>query len=168
VRLLDSPYLVSVDPGNDGCGVALWSVSGELLRAGYAAPRRRLPEPAARWMEVAHAVIGYAGVLNPEDVAIEVPQVYPDDPVPPNDLITLAMVAGVVLGHLSPLRATRYLPREWKGQVPKKVQHERLRAHLKSAELGRLDLPAPSLQHNVWDAIGIGMHHLTVTRRRVK
>jgi hypothetical protein len=41
---------------------------------------------------------------------------------------------------------------------------ERIQSKLSVAEAKTIDLPAKSYQHNVWDAAGIGLHHL----RRLK
>lgn len=54
-----------------------------------------------------------------------------------------------------------YTPKQWKGQVPKDVHHERLARVLSASELvlwGAVD-------HNAKDAIGIGLFHLGRTKR---
>lgn len=132
---------LSVDPGID-TGWALWS-----------------------WPEV---VLVGAGVGRPPveracRLAIEKPQVYPRSPVPPNDLITLALKAGRYIGAFeSPgLEAVTVLPHEWKGNLPKDICEARVRKHLSVGELALVATGAGvpmSLQNNMWDAIGIGLH----------
>jgi hypothetical protein len=94
-------------------------------------------------------------------VAVEVPQIYgPRQQKRPNDLIKVALLVGA-LGGLLPesLPIKEYRPSNWKGQVPKKIMVERIKAKLSAEERGRVLLPsAKSEEHNVYDAVGIGLH----------
>ncbi len=55
---------------------------------------------------------------------IERPTIYPRSPVPPNDIITLAIEAGRLS---APFRDVQWvLPRKWKGTAPKAVMHARI------------------------------------------
>lgn len=136
--------LVSCDPGVHHCYFAEW----EGARLVYAF--RGVPQTWSR------------GACS-EHLAIEVPQVYPgmrrEDP---NDLIDLATSAGIVIGSAQWASVTRYRPREWKGQTPKKIDHERTLKVLTAAERSVYDGcdVAQSLRHNILDAIGIGLRHL--------
>jgi len=49
-----------------------------------------------------------------------------------------------------------YLPREWKGQVPKLIHHNRLQRHLTPIELATWS----NADHNARDAVGIGLFDL--------
>ena len=113
------------------------------------------------------------GVGTPPDcekhLAIECPQVYPNQPVPPNDLITLAIQVGryaqLALGFGS--RVTTVLPHEWKGNMPKDVCAARIMKALSAEERAIVDavkLPKTK-RHNMLDAIGIGLYAF---RREVK
>jgi hypothetical protein len=130
---------VSIDPGLQ-TGWAAWC-GGKLLACGLGDP------PLARLR-----------------CAIELPQVYPRSPVPPNDLITLAYQAGRYVGrYAGGVEITTVYPHQWKGQLPKAVCAARVRAALlpkrgEPAVLeGALASVATSRQHNVLDAVGIGL-----------
>jgi hypothetical protein len=102
------------------------------------------------------------------NVMIELPQNYPSNPVPPQDLITLAFLAGryanAARGDASVVHTI--FPHEWKGNLPKPVCEARVRARLTPGELGivaALEAPKGEM-NNVWDAIGIGL----VAFRKIK
>jgi len=88
---------------------------------------------------------------------IELPQVYPSHPVPPNDLITLAFLAGRYAGRGADVSTV--FPHQWKGNLPKDVCAARVRAKLSAREreiIGRCGVTEKQL-HNVMDAIGVGL-----------
>lgn len=95
-------------------------------------------------------------------VVIEFPWVYPAHPVPPNDLVTLAFLAGRYAGALTGEVYTVF-PHQWKGNLPKDVCAARVRARLSPEERAIVDAcDVPEKQrHNVMDAIGIGLFFLT-------
>ena len=133
---------LAIDPGVRGTGWALFSTtSGALLEAcGGGMP----PFEHAR------------------RVVIELPQVYPYDPVPPNDLITLACLVGRYATAATALEATEvYLirPHAWKGTMPKQVCTSRIRFRMRPEEVAMAEgcgVPAGQL-HNTLDAVGIGL-----------
>jgi hypothetical protein len=92
---------------------------------------------------------------------IEVPQVYPQHPVPPNDLILLAFTAGRYAGRAKGV-VTIVFPHAWKGNLPKDVCAARVRAKLSLDEQKIVDKcgAAKSYMHNVMDAVGIGLYFL--------
>lgn len=168
---------LAVDPGLRGCGCAVFSgadTAFRLERAGYVVG----PETAGRgpevWRQMGRVVkkwwLGGYGVFDPSvppwTLVAEVPEVYPGMPkTDPNDLIDLAGVVGAIAGALD-LPTHFYLPRQWKGQLPKGVGVLRALAHLSDEERKRVE-PAPmkSLDHNVADAVGIGLFHAGRFRR---
>jgi hypothetical protein len=91
-------------------------------------------------------------------VVIELPQVYPRQQVPPNDLIALAFLAGRCAGRARGAVST-VLPHQWKGNMPKEVCAARVRAALSPEERAVVDAcDVPDKQrHNVLDAVGIGL-----------
>jgi hypothetical protein len=156
--------LISIDPGVKMAGVAAWS--NQTLKGAWLVRGRG-------WRDTAFEVYKHLQcnfldpVLAELEIAIERPQIYVQARLKgnPNDLVTLALMAGAtcaILGRQT--QVTEYLPREWKGQVPKETMTERIQSKLSVAEAKTIDLPAKSYQHNVWDAAGIGLHHL----RRLK
>lgn len=163
------PLLVSVDPSIRSTGLALW-IDGALTRverwrtvggdAVTPAERARL---VARWMERDLAEIW--------DLAIELPQVYAPGRGggPARDLISVALVVGACAA-VCPGEVATYEPRSWIGALPKATSGDpresprgaRIWSRLSEAER---EVAVELLQHDVWDAIGIGLHHLGRTRR---
>ncbi|KKN50651.1 hypothetical protein LCGC14_0630780 [marine sediment metagenome] len=152
-------HTVSIDPGVNEIGIAAWS--GTEL-AGAALIKKNgdwlsLVRDATSW------VLDWAMDVN--IVVIEKPQVYRQHLLKgdPNDLISLAVVVGAIANDFKrewpSVHVELLLPREWKGQTPKKVSVERTQRALTAAETRRVELPkTKSLHHNVWDSVGIGLH----------
>lgn len=142
---LGAGWHLSVDPGRH-TGWALWYPPGtakhELVACGVGRP----PLDSACFL------------------VIELPQVYPHSPVPPNDLITLAFQAGRYVGEFQASRghdAVYTLPHAWKGNLPKNVCENRVRMRLTVAELkiahDAEEVVPKAQHHDMWDAIGIGL-----------
>ncbi len=146
--------IAAIDPGKNHTALALFERThdrgAEYLR-GWLIPSGTYPD-GLRYL-----------AADVSCVVMELPQVYPgarqNDP---NDLIAVAYAGGVVSGYFGPqvLRET-LSPSAWKGQVPKEVTQLRLLGTLHQIELGRLEndlqgIPC-HLQHNLFDAIGLGL-----------
>lgn len=105
---------------------------------------------------------------NPDEVLIERPVVYPRDGIKKaSSLITVAIIAGgaaVAFGCETWTSVDFVEPRTWKRQVPKKIHNERILTALDPEETelvcSRFQSEPDSLQHNVVDAIGIGLYKL--------
>ena len=158
--------LVAIDPGVKAAGVALFE-DGELASAWLSRGKT--------WTETARAVrLAVENRLPLEIIrdchaAIEKPQVYRTEFLKgdPNDLIDVALMAGAAVSGFDPKHVKSYLPKEWKGQVPKAVMTKRIKGWLSKEEHERVELPkAGTLRHNVWDAVGIGVQHLRLQRNR--
>lgn len=132
--------LLAIDPGTNTGWAVFGGRAGWLLACGIGEPP--IDSTAAR-------------------VVIELPQVYPSHPVPPNDLVTLAFLAGRYAGRPAGEVFTVF-PHEWKGNLPKEVCAARVRARLSEDERAVIDAcDVPKGQkHNVLDAIGIGLFAL--------
>jgi hypothetical protein len=129
--------LLAIDPG-EHTGWAVFDVIGVLIGCGLGDPH---VERAAR-------------------VVIELPQVYPQQQVPPNDLIALAFLAGRYASKAGDgAEISTILPHQWKGNMPKDVCAARVRFKLAPEEKAVVDaISVPKGQkHNVMDAIGIGL-----------
>ncbi|TQF13721.1 hypothetical protein FJV41_22360 [Myxococcus llanfairpwllgwyngyllgogerychwyrndrobwllllantysiliogogogochensis] len=166
--------LLAIDPGLRECGIALFDLdSGELLAAGMPTNPERKARGLSAWARMAEGVAAFvssfleplraAGGTLSITVASECPQVYTagKSKGDPNDLIELAGVVGRVAGALGATSERSYLPREWKGTLDGDVMVERIKARLgeRPHEHLRVQLPrASEKHHNVWDAIGIGLH----------
>lgn len=143
--------LLSVDPGVKACGMAVWQ-DGQLLSASMESDLCCFPG----------FVTLHSLCYKVDWLAIEKPQVYRQSRLKgdPNDLIDVAIVVGQVMARVD-RPADLYRPRDWKGTVDKNVMCRRIESRLDVNERASVWLPkAKSLQHNVWDAIGIGLHHL--------
>lgn len=124
------------------------------------------PGQHAGWALFADTRLAACGLGSPlaehvRRVVIELPQVYPRHPVPPNDLITLAFLAGRYAGA-SAGEVFTVSPHQWKGNLPKDVCAARVRARLSPEERAVVDaVDVPEKQrHNVLDAVGIGLFAL--------
>lgn len=158
-------HLLAVDPGARGAGVAAFA-GGLLRRAAYVENTARRGADAAACRSLAVAVRRYfdaIGRVEFTEVACEWPQVYAPGKQKgdPNDLLALVGVSVGICALYAGADVSSYLPAQWKAQMPKGVAHERVLARLSAEERNEIWLPsAKGLQHNVLDAIGIGLHHL--------
>ncbi len=166
--------VLSVDPGVRKSGVALWTPGGVLKMA-------RLVESAVKegdgaiWSDMADQIRDALRFEEVTELVIEKPQVYPRETCDPNDLINLTGTVGAVVHEFAACGEVKvYLPREWKGQVPKPeraaepyIIAERLKKALTPDELATVKLPKAAAKcWDVWDAVGIGFHYLLLRRPR--
>jgi hypothetical protein len=135
--------VISGDPGaNPGLGV--FGHSSQLIDCGI------------DWLELWRP---YADTL-----VIEKPTIYPHSKARPNDIVTLAISAGRLAERVDARAEVWVLPRQWKGQIPKTkrledyIIYKRVMAALN--ELERAVLAQHGSDHNVVDAVGIGLWHL--------
>ena len=149
-------YTVAIDPGKKAVGWALFSDKnliqcGLVINEGGPAQLNAAMEDA---FQDFHAAV----------VVVEVPQMYQQRFLKgdPNDLIDVALAAGMAVGNLAPcgdedIELVR--PRKWKGTRPKKVCNQLTLKTLTPAELAIYENTEclASLRHNVIDAIGIGL-----------
>lgn len=136
--------LLTVDPGQT-TGWALF-ISNALIGAG-----------ATTKFELLDRVIVV------DRVVIEKPAWYgSDNKVDVNDLIELAVFVGEVKRKFHPQPVDTVLPVTWKGTVPKKIHNQRVLNALTTEE--RELLPkrprAGDHDHNMLDAVGLGLWHL--------
>ncbi len=154
--------ILAIDPGLRHCGLAVFNpLGGELVFATLVRnPELKLRGPRA-WLEMAEAVelvLKMAG-FKASTLVLEVPQVYFGRSVG-SDLIELAGVDGAICYAVNPDEVFGYLPREWKGQVPKEIHNERVLKSLSPGERALLPKLPKSLAHNVTDAVGLGRFHI--------
>ena len=146
--------VISVDPGKDA-GIALWK-RGRLHWAGLA---RGTWHEAAKVASVKIQTRINSGLFDAKLVA-EVPQFYGTGGKRANDLLGLPLMVGALTGYLrlECESVETLFPKEWKGQVPKNVMVKRVLKKLERGEKEVIDKVAKTLQHNIYDAIGIGLH----------
>ncbi len=89
-------------------------------------------------------------------VVCERPMIYPRSHARPNDIVTLAISAGRYVALAKGKTEFWYQPRQWKGQVDKKIMQQRILRLLWPEELKLVK----DANHDVFDAVGIGLFHL--------
>jgi hypothetical protein len=152
--------LIAIDPGLRYCGVAI-AERGNLVACALIANPDKQGRNAAAWSSMAKAVRGWALLHGPFDRArSETPQVYQPGHhggkrIDPGDLLQLQGVVGALSMAFDGLETVQ--PYQWKGQLPKEVCAGRIMARLSPEEAAVLAACqcAPSLKHNVMDAVGI-------------
>jgi hypothetical protein len=164
-------YVIAVDPGIRGCGVALFR-GGVLVDCEY------VRNPVKKGADF-DAVVGAARAVDawcfrsleaiPNDVGwstrvvLEFPQVYTASKSKGdnNDLLPLAAVDGAIAALLG-CPATRVAPRDWKGSMAHEAVEHRVASRLDGDEMFVIDeafgRAGKTLAHNVTDAVGIGLH----------
>lgn len=144
--------ILAVDPGAT-TGWAYFHPTGKLSCAGY---------------EKHKLFLGYCFDDEDLELVVEIPRVYPyGGKGDPNDLIDLAVKAGEIRGRFSWQRSIEAHPATWKGSVPKDVHHRRVLAALSAEEVALLPKTPRSKKydHNMLDAVGLGLWHLGRLRR---
>lgn len=174
--------IVAVDPGLTACGVALFNEHGYLTHAELAVnevgTNADLP---ARWEGAALAVAetiarcssdAFPLVAAGRLLVVEMPKVYPAarQKGDQNDLMNLAGAVASLFALVHHANRRLLYPRDWKGTLDPDEMIERIAGksnpdgqrvggRLFPLEHLAVRLPsAKSLQHNVWDAVGIGLH----------
>lgn len=145
---------LAVDPGIRGCGVSFF-LDESLHFAVYVKNTYVSGNGPAEARAVAQAVAQW-----PADVLVlEYPRIYPGPRQrgDPNDLLPLAGVVCALAALYPRAQIVRYFPRDWKGTVDPDVMIRRVQGRLTPEETARVVLPCQSLQHNTWDAVGIGL-----------
>ncbi len=154
---MDSRIKIMIDPGDD-TGWSKWE-DRQLVSCGLCHPEDYPELPF---------VIG----LPKESInlTIENPEVYSGNrQVDPNNLVTLGRKVGELLGvyrayyHLLgiPLSYDIVLPKQWKGQVPKEIHHDRELPKLDGTEkrvlLSAMRSVSEGKRHNIKDAVCLGI-----------
>lgn len=135
---------LAIDPGADQ-GWALIHDNGILYSCGLSEAPNDFPS---------NVIAGAVCIL-------EHPVIYPDGEAKPSTIITLALRAGRAEGWAqSKGWTTEWVePRTWKGMVPKRIHHNRIKAKLSPEELEIFQWVAEKVgakAHNVLDAIALG------------
>jgi hypothetical protein len=140
--------MISVDPG---------------AHPGYAVfDRKVLIHAGTEWVE--------AWRPHCDELVIEHPVIYPRSKASPNNIVTLAITAGRMAQRVNAREETWYTPRAWKGQVRKTkriedyIIYRRVIHNLSDSEnltlAWVLGIVLKAHEHDVVDAVGLGLHHL--------
>lgn len=164
--------ILSIDPGKRQVGFALWHPgTNELFRAGLITTACPYDDDLLVCMITATAVLRYLdGTAVITEYVAERPRIYPLSKqvkngrrTDPNDLpplmgVSVAIGAGLMLRACGEkFMAQSYLPREWKGTLDKRTMNARAWSRLTPAEQDRVTMKK---DHNVLDALGIGLKYL--------
>lgn len=139
--------ILTIDPAVHMCALAMFGDDHTLTWCAYVPSGKR---PVLPRVDIA-------------EVVLERPKVYPKaKSVDPNDLIRVAQAGGWMAGACAPQAIlTEVEPATWKGQIPKAVHSARMQKVLSPAEMRAIIIGsqyvADSLQHNIWDAVGLGL-----------
>ncbi len=154
---------VSIDAGLRGCGVGVFTGS-ELTRALYVPNPERTARGTKAWRAMAMAVVaaltlsGALGTLVVERMETYGPRHQKGSQA---DLHELTGVTGALAYALPAVTNVDYLPKQWKGQVPKEIHHERARRVLSELEgqllAQRLASIPTSYRHNAMDAVALAL-----------
>lgn len=165
-------YLLTVDPGLNACGAALF-YQGALVMA-WAERAVEPVEGMDRWARMAQGVWARVAETSKVDLdadaymIVETMRPYPTRSVPVEDLIALAAVGGAMsaaarLYDWTPLGVDAPT---WNGQVPGDVRRMRTQGWVAEHEwLDKVDLNTTKrFQQDVWSALGIAKFALTGRR----
>ena len=164
--------ILAIDPGLRVNGMAIFSPTGRLLRAGLATSTCKPPVrgPIA-WQASAKAAKnwyyskdseGERVFGDPAFVLVEGQMINFERTRDPNDVLQCNGSAGaltMVFPDATLINIER--PEHWKGSLPKATMTERIKQRIESSpeEFRRIEPCVASLYHNVLDAIGIGLWH---------
>lgn len=160
--------VVGIDPGVRACGVSAY-IDKRLYRAtlvkNSATKGQSVVEARAMACSVSQWLFNACPLLPPHfDLFVECPMVYGATFQKGNQntsIIPLALVVGAIVAQFSSaVTVHQYAPREWKGTMDPDAAIDLIKARLSPDEHTRVFLPAPSLAHNVWDSVGIGLKAL--------
>ncbi len=155
--------ILSVDGGINCCGCALFK-GYELHRAWLV---RSVVRTEASFLE--RCVLMARGVMRSltlEEIQTikvfvgEWPQIYTRNKSkgnPNTSLVPLAGVIAAIAAQLPAAKVVQYLPREWKGTADGDQFTEYIKRRLTEGELEKVQACPPSLAHNVFDGIGLGL-----------
>lgn len=152
---------MAVDPGLRACGVAIFD-DGFLTEAYLVRSEEKTHRGPVAWQAMVRAM-----PLAVRPVRVEFPKAYygAKQQADHADLLELAAVVGALAARYEPQGCGIIAPAEWKGQLSKEECRRRIRERLDDRELLVLD---GVKDHNVWDAVGIGLHATgRFVRRRV-
>lgn len=148
--------MISFDPGKNRLAWAQW-YDLVLVNAGCFTSNRKSTQEATSDL-CAQVRDRFPST---QEHVVELPRIYPNGKTPnPESLVPLILVCGGLNGP----QTTFYRPADWKGQLPKKVTQGRIDRALLGEELDALQAALArhkkALAHDIYDAVGVGLHHL--------
>lgn len=150
--------MIAIDPGKN-TGIAAFNTGGDLIYCCLVKYQKEFG-----YFSYIRQILWAMEYFTPLQVAIERPQIYPQrqQKGDPNDLIDVAILAGICIGAAQDCSIDLVKPHAWKGSRPKTVDVNYTKSLLSPVEkriLEKCDCIKSEL-HNVIDAIGIGLWKL--------
>lgn len=150
--------IICIDPGTRLCGVALF-VDGRIVGADVIQSTKgsRIDDTVAgRAHDMARQLLAINDYI--ELAVVERPVIYPDSRERDNDIVDLAVTAGVLAGAFD-CELCMPTPRQWKGSVPKAIHNSRTRDACPAADK-LISQIRSTLRNHAWDAVGLGLWYL--------
>ncbi len=130
---------------------------------------RNMKELSHKLKEIWHADSGFSS--EPSVLVIEQPDMYRGSPVNPRSLLDLASFVGEIAANFSPRNVLRPTPKEWKQNKSKDSTKDELLKICDSTGLKNIQRDIDSIaldkQHNVFDAMGLGLYGLRVMNNQL-
>ena len=168
---VESHLLMTVDPGWDNLGVAIfWHGKLRMCDALYARwghdlyQMRKMGDVAAQWFRD-----NRPGRCSTRDATLAIERMRgrpenKDNLAITDKLIDLGVISGVILGQGAADHLIHVEPAHWTQMRPKPVNHERIKKRLDAEETAVLDSAlkrCDNAEHiDILDAVGIGLHLL--------
>jgi len=174
-----APYLTAIDPGVNNLGVSIWDIEKQVLKWAGLIEHHPIFKSHPKVVGIVRSIVAYQNDMgeyivdmmdSSREIVIEMPQVYTDTRSwkgDPGDILKLTLTVGALMERFSTLKTWRnnseseitlVRPQKWKGQLPKEVTARRVKKKLDPQEKELVELPdSEGLDHNVFDAIGIGL-----------
>mgnify|MGYP001572486593 CR=1 FL=1 len=145
---------MTIDPGTNGTGFAIWNNEGILKEYGVINP----PSKYTEWRERAEYVVSQLEI----EIKFYSPSIssyYVEEPsffqstggrvtASSGSLVKLSMLVGMIIDHFN---AKTVKVNEWKGQLPKRVVENRVKKILGKEK-------SKNIKSHAFDAIGIGLY----------
>lgn len=161
---MSANWLLSLDPGIRHLGLAVWH-DDQLFYAQDVHASESWRGPAAcraGAKAVKRAVLASFKPVEIDEVVFESVEVYKHQTGKQSSLFeTYGLVCAMAMLDMMPSRPdayTEYKPKTWTSGRPKEANHERIRRRLDEDDL----IHVRDRSEHVWDAIGVGLYHLTL------
>lgn len=160
--ILVGPHCYGFDPGARSIAFAGVDINCEVIHAGYEKWDGSLDEA----LHKAQDYILAQGLGMMDYAVVEVPRIYQGrtSEKDQNDVVDVAVMAGAIIEtcRFNHAAVYRVHPHAWKGNLPKKIHHTRIKERLSKHSLDVVNramlLIDSKLRHNVWDAVGLALH----------
>lgn len=126
-------------------------------------------ELATRLKEIWHEECGFS--CEPDVLVIERPVIYPGSPVKPISLMDLTLMVGMLIQILKPKSILVPTPNEWKAHKDKECTKNEVINFCDAFTKRNIQRDLASirltLQHNVYDAVALGIYGIKVIRNEL-